>query len=194
MQHAPADLLMHPRVLAGLAVINAAGALYGFYWYRFQLATTPWPFWPFVPECPIQASLFAIVAYMLLAGRRNAFLETVTYLGLVKYGSWTVFVLSLFGLSGGQFDVEKLFLLLSHVGMTFEGLVFLRFLPRPGWLLVAVPAWFAAMDFLDYAVGIHPRLPDPAHLPQALLFAALGTGFATCWLLWRQAQPDLRQR
>ena len=195
MEPVPSHPLLHRGVLAGLVAVNAAGAAYGFYWYRFQLAATPWPLWPFVPECPIQALLFAVVACMLLARRRNAFLETVTYLGLVKYGSWTVLVLSLFGLTGGQLDGEKVFLMLSHLGMTLEGAIFLRFLPRPGRLITAVPVWFLTMDFLDYAVGIHPWLPDPKQLVQAFLFALLGTGFTVCWLLWRRTRPDdIRRR
>lgn len=184
---------MRRPTLYSLTLVNAAGAVYGFYWYRFQLAATPWWFWPFVPECPIQALLFAVVACLLLAGRRSPFLETVTYLGLVKYGSWTVMVLSLFRLTGGQLDGEKLFLLFSHVGMALEGLLFLRFVPRPGRLLLfGAPAWFGAMDFLDYGAGIHPWLPNPAQLPAALFFALLGTAFALLWLLLRVLQPAER--
>lgn len=40
-----------------LLFVNAAGTVYGYYWYRYQLAETPPVFLPFVPDSPT-ASLF----------------------------------------------------------------------------------------------------------------------------------------
>lgn len=45
-------------VVSLLLLVNAAGTVYGYYWYRYQLAETPPLFLPFVPDSPT-ASLFS---------------------------------------------------------------------------------------------------------------------------------------
>ncbi|EPR28178.1 putative membrane spanning protein [Geobacillus sp. WSUCF1] len=50
-------LLASRPVVWLLLFVNAAGTIYGYYWYRYQLADTPPVFLPFVPDSPT-ASLF----------------------------------------------------------------------------------------------------------------------------------------
>ena len=61
----PSYLAPLPRRVEDLALryawvivaINLAGTLFGFWYYRFQLAQTPIVMWPFVPDSPT-ATLF----------------------------------------------------------------------------------------------------------------------------------------
>lgn len=176
-----------PRVMTALILVNLAGAVYGFYWYKEQLSVTPWHLWVFTPECPIQALLFAVVLSLRLRGRSYNLLNTVTFLGLIKYGAWTVLILGYHHLTGGVLTLLQWGLLVSHAGMVIQGLVFLPLI-RPRAVLALVPLWFGAMDFLDYAVGIHPTLPGPGQFNVALAFAAAGTLFTALYLAHRAAR------
>lgn len=174
-------ILDRPWVMTALILINLAGAVYGFYWYKEQLSITPWYLWVFTPECPIQALLFAAVLSLRLRGLSSNLLNTVTFLGLIKYGAWTVAILGYHQLTGGFLSLLQWGLLISHAGMVLQGLVFLPLI-YPRAVLALVPLWFGAMDFLDYAVGIHPTLPGPGQFHVALYLALAGTLFTALYL------------
>ncbi|MBU4533587.1 MAG: DUF1405 domain-containing protein [Candidatus Desulforudaceae bacterium] len=171
-----------PWMMVALIIVNLLGAVFGYDWYKEQLAVTPWYLWIFTPECPNQSLLFAVVLSLRLAGRSYNLLNALTFLGLIKYGAWTVLVLSYHELTGGSLSTLQWGLLISHVGMVIEGLVFLPLI-YPAALLVLVPLWFGFNDFLDYVVGIHPTLPGPDQFNVALLFALLGTLFSAFYLV-----------
>ncbi|KPD00816.1 hypothetical protein LR69_00898 [Geobacillus sp. BCO2] len=65
-------LLASRPVVWLLLFVNAAGTIYGYYWYRYQLADTPPVFLPFVPDSPT-ASLFFLSSlwHGFSAGRRR---------------------------------------------------------------------------------------------------------------------------
>ncbi len=174
-------IIERPWVMVVLILVNLIGTVYGFYWYKDQLAATPWHLWVFTPECPIQALLFAIVLSLRLCGRSYNLLNVVTFLGLIKYGAWTVLILGYHELTGGTLTMLQWGLLVSHIGMVVEGAVFLP-LVYPRALLALVPLWFGFMDYLDYVVGIHPTLPGPGQFNVALLFAVTGTLFTALYL------------
>ena len=44
-----------------LILVNIAGTLFGFWYYRFQLPETPFYKMIFVPDCPLYALMFAIL-------------------------------------------------------------------------------------------------------------------------------------
>ncbi|MGC7846865.1 DUF1405 domain-containing protein [Desulforudis sp. 1088] len=184
-------LLVRRRLLLALLLINAAATVYGFFWYREQLAATPWYYWPFTPECPIQSLLFALVLGLRLSGRPWAFLEAFTMLGLIKYGAWTVGIIGHHWFTGGQWDFEKVFLFVAHVGMAYQGIVFLPLLVPARYLVFLVGPWFGFMDFLDYGAGIHPYLPGgDRQLPQAVTLAVLTTVLTSLYTLpWLRANP-----
>jgi len=159
-------VLYHPWFLAGVAVLNTAGAVWGFYWYKEQLAATPWPVWVFVPDCPLHAALFAVYAVWLRRGRDfissgRAVLSWIAVLGAIKYGVWTVVIVGQYLLAPGTApDFESVMLFISHAGMAAEGLAYLPALPRRG--LGSIPAllWLMANDASDYFLfGTLPRLP-----------------------------------
>ncbi len=54
------------RVLWLLFLANAAGTIYGYIWYGWQLRDTPPAFWLFVPDSPtaILFFLFVLLAFL----------------------------------------------------------------------------------------------------------------------------------
>ena len=171
-----------PVLLWAILAVNFLASIYGYYWYRWQLRATPWWLWPFVPDCPLAATLMAAaLALYLFWGRRESPFQLLTYAVLVKYGLWTVFVLGLYRTAGGAFTPEDWMLFVSHLGMLAEGVVFLgslRWRAGPWWFTAF---WSAANDFFDYfypvriggrpTIGVYPYLPNEAHLPAARAMA-----------------------
>ncbi|MEW6459469.1 MAG: DUF1405 domain-containing protein [Bacillota bacterium] len=187
-------MFLQPKELAGailsrtwlvlvLIIVNLAGAAYGYYWYAGHLTAAPWRLWPFIPDGPLVVSLFVLVLILRLSGRPTSWLEAITFLGLIKYGAWTVLVTGYHLFTGGAATLENYLLIIFHLGMVGQGAVFLPIL-RPArrlWLIVI--GWFVLNDFLDYGVGTHPYLPNPAQVTEAIAFAAAGTVFAGLYVL-----------
>ncbi|MDI6709299.1 MAG: DUF1405 domain-containing protein [Bacillota bacterium] len=188
-------LLARPRALVAILLVNLGGTVWGFIWYREQLAATPWYFWPFTPECPIQSLLFAAVIALRLLARPWPFLEAFTLPGLIKYGTWTVGILGHHWATGGVPDLEGVALFVAHLGMAVEGLVFLPLLVPARYLVLLVGPWFALMDWLDYGVGLHPYLPGGDQMGVATGLAAAGSIAVTLYTLtWLRSAPTVRTR
>ena len=194
-------------LLWAILAVNFLASLYGYYWYRWQLAVTPRYLWFFVPDCPLAATLMAMaLGVYLLFGQRRSWFHFLTYTVLLKYGFWTVFVFLLYWTAGGRnYTPEYMMLFVSHIGMLAEGAVFLGDmpqLPRYWWLAVG---WSALDAYFDYfypieipgrqALGVHPYLPNPAHLPiiRAMTLAITGIYLLVAMVLLLSDQT-LRKR
>lgn len=181
----PSIISKYRKFWWALIIANFAGAVYGYYWYAGQLAHTPFYLWPFTPDCPLFASLLALVLYLELRGKGSGWLATITFLGLVKYGIWTVVVISAYGLQGGDLLLEDYFLILSHFGMFCEGALLLALLTwRANWVLGAT-LFFVTWDWFDYVVGTYPYLPAANLLPLAHWLAVALTLFLTGFSWWQ---------
>ena len=154
-------------VLLLLVGFNAVGTIWGFFWYRDQLAQTAWPYWPLTPDCPLTSLCFLLFLWWVRSGERwqsgiKAAIAWIAVLGSLKYGVWTVLVLGQYILSpGSQPDGQDWMLVASHLGLLAEGWVFRRQLPRLPSMYGTAMIWFLANDYADWFLGVHPRLPLP---------------------------------
>ncbi|ADU52163.1 protein of unknown function DUF1405 [Thermaerobacter marianensis DSM 12885] len=144
-----------------LVAVNAVGSVWGFWWYRDQLAATPLWKWPVVPDSPTASTLFTLVLVLQLLGRRLPALEAWAYLVMIKYGLWTVVVLGGYALKTGILGPEAALLIASHAGMAIEALIYQRAYPGSLRGLAAAVAWSLFNDGADYLAGLHPTLPGP---------------------------------
>lgn len=154
--------------------VTAAGTLYGFYWYRWQLAETPVWLSPFVPDCPLASFYFLVICMFRLRAVRLHTLEQLAVFSAIKYGIWTVGVLLAQYIRGGALTANQLMLLISHIGLLGLGLVYW---PQLNWSsrgITAAVLWHAANDAMDYGVGVHPYLPEAVSLSFAT-WLAVGT-------------------
>lgn len=177
-----------PRLRWALSLVNLAGAVYGFAWYRAQLAQTPWWLWPVVPDSPLSALLFALTVVPRWQARRGgqAVLAAVARLATLKYGLWAVLVLGGAALRQRALDPETALLLVTHAGMAVEAWLFLRAEPPPPGARSVALLWLAVNDACDYGpLRTHPRLPDPAAWPYVAAEAVALT--AGAWLVARWA-------
>lgn len=171
-----------------LLLVNLFGTVYGYWWYREQLAATPLGAWPVVPDSPTATALFALFLAAVLRGREIPPLAAFAFLTSVKYGLWTPAVMAHYWLTAGQATFESIHLSLSHLGMALEAFIYMRaFPPRRASVLVA-GAWLGLNDFADYALGFHPFLPVAG--PAAEAFAAGAAALASLLAVlaaWREA-------
>ncbi len=142
-----------------LFLVNLFGTVYGYWWYREQLAATPLRYWPVVPDSPTATLLFALFLFAHLRGGAPPLLAAFACLTSVKYGLWTPVVMAHYWITTGQATFESIHLSLSHLGMALEAWIFMRAVPpaRPSALVAA--GWLLFNDFMDYARGFHPHLP-----------------------------------
>lgn len=140
-----------------LLLLNIAAVLIGFWYYFGQLASTPLPLLPFVPDCP----LYVLLAIPILFGLRNAAYSFLTSIGMAKYGLWTIFVL-LFH-SQAYFSPElaavSIIFIFGHAGMVLEGLALLPKKRVGAAVLLLAIGWFLLNDLADYSLGTVPPIP-----------------------------------
>ncbi|GLH65205.1 MULTISPECIES: DUF1405 domain-containing protein [Parageobacillus] len=150
-------LLAHRSVLWLLLIVNVIGTIYGYIWYRYQLAETPPIFLPFVPDSPTASLFFVLVLTAFLFGRHFPLLEALAIVTLVKYGVWAVVMNLLVWKVTGTLDVAGWMLIISHGAMAVEGILYAPFyrfrLPH----LAFAAVWTLHNDIIDYVFGMMPR-------------------------------------
>ena len=162
-------------VVSLLLLVNAAGTVYGYYWYRYQLAETPPLFLPFVPDSPTASLFLLIVLGAWLLGRQTPLFEALALVTLVKYGIWAVVMNVLVWRVTGTLDWAGWMLIVSHGAMAVEGMLYAplyRF--RPVHLALAA-VWTLHNDVIDYVFGMMPRYHMLDHYADQI-------GYFTFWL------------
>ena len=149
-----------------LILVNIAGTLFGFWYYRFQLPETPFYKMIFVPDCPLYALMFAILmAAYIFPEKKSATLATITFVGLIKYGFWTVLVVTLY--RDHYFTADPLLysmLFTLHIGMIAEAFIIPHIFRFTKETLLIALGWFLLNDVMDYFFGTVPYLPDSTFL------------------------------
>lgn len=169
---------MFTRLLFWLIIMaNLGGAAFGFLVYYSQQLSSTDPFlWLFVVDCPLYALLFA-VAFFFRAEPRPRLLRAwlprlpdlspiwfLIFVGALKYGFWTVFVLTAYSPYYFTPGTGFLYAVLygAHLFLIFETVLLVgRIRVREAFLPLSL-AWFMANDLSDYLLGTHPPLPDSA--------------------------------
>ncbi|HOV80556.1 MAG TPA: DUF1405 domain-containing protein [Bacillota bacterium] len=196
------DFLRDPwqaRFSIPLIIINASGSVFGYLWYRGQLAGTPFYFWPFVPDSPLAVTFFASALALGMAGAVNPLFQSIAVTAPIKYGVWATVVIVHYWLGGGPVESVEVMLMLSHIGMFVEGAVFLRSMQFGLPVVLSTWAWMFINDIMDYAAGLHPFLFAEGQESLAF-FAAFLLTFAIVVYMWiygmkgRNTAPVLEKR
>lgn len=154
-------ILDRPWFLWSLIAINFGGSIYGFYWYKDQLATIGGWLNLFVPDSPTASSAFTLVLLLFAFRKKNHLLEAFAAVTLFKYGIWAVVMI----VAGAAFATGPFFaelswqhwmLIGSHLGMAAQAVLYSRFYTFQARHLLMVGAWTYLNDALDYGLGIHP--------------------------------------
>lgn len=169
-----------------LLAVNFVGSLYGFWWYRWQLAETPRRLWLVVPDSPGSTLLLSFFLLALVLGaapvpRTGRPVAVRGWLGLLaalafasnmKYGLWTAIVLPQHAIWANAWSFEHVHLSLSHAAMWVQGLLFLHYYRPSLGAALAAWGWLFFQDIVDYWVWqTHPTLPNEALEPSARAIA-----------------------
>lgn len=169
------SVLSNRLVMSLVSGINGISFVVGILWYWRHLAATPAYLWPVVPDCPLAALFVAAALWMRLRGKASRALDALAWASALKYGIWTVAILSHARTMGAAMDPLSAVLLWSHVGMILEAVAYGMLYP-PGTYALMVPAgWFLLNDLSDYLLGTHPALPVVTQYPLAAWLAPLTT-------------------
>lgn len=150
-------LLANRAVLWLLLIINTAGTIYGYYWYKWQLVDTPAIFLPFVPDSPTASLFFVFVLLAFLMGKNWPLFEALAIVTLIKYGVWAVVMNLLVFKVTGELDPVALMLIFSHGAMAVQGILYAPFYRFKLWHLIVTGTWTLHNDVIDYVFFMLPR-------------------------------------
>ncbi|MFX3633463.1 MAG: DUF1405 domain-containing protein [Candidatus Pristimantibacillus sp.] len=179
------SFLMSRPMLWMLFIVNFLGTVYGYIWYGNQLEDTlaNHPLWQivFVPDSPTASLFFTIVLLYLLfppsstskfVNGARMVIEGLAVVTSVKYGIWAVSMIVAAGAQGDQLHWQSYMLIVSHLGMAIEVLLYARFM-KAGVVAAFIGAlWLLLNDTIDYTFGIFPWLAEELmdDLPQVERF------------------------
>ncbi|MFD2214257.1 DUF1405 domain-containing protein [Metabacillus endolithicus] len=150
-------LLGQKPIIFIMILINFFGTVYGYYWYRYQLADTPAHFYIFVPDSPTASLFFLIVVAAFLMKKNLPLIEALAIVTLFKYGIWAVIMNLLVLLVNGSLPWEGYMLIASHFGMAIQGILYAPYYRFKAWHLIVAAIWTLHNDVIDYVFGMMPR-------------------------------------
>ena len=156
MQQMIQQFLYNRSVLWILFWVNLVGTIYGYWWYRYQLADTPPVFWLFVPDSPTASLFITIFLLVLLLGRRAPYIEALAVVSLIKYGIWAVVMNFLMLLQDGSLGWQGYMLMISHGAMAVEAFLFAAFYTYTLRHLALAAVWVLHDTIIDYVFGMMP--------------------------------------
>ncbi|MEG0449210.1 MAG: DUF1405 domain-containing protein [Lysinibacillus sp.] len=168
-------LLTHRSFLILLLIVNFLGTVYGYYWYKWQLAITDPIFYIFVPDSPTASLFFCFVIVAWLLGKHWPLMEVLALVTLVKYGLWAD-VMNLWSfVETGFVDPEGLMLVASHFAMAAQAVIYMSKYTFKLWHVGIAAVWTLHNDVIDYVFGQMPMYRSLADYTQII-------GYFTFWL------------
>ncbi len=153
----------HRNLIILLILVNLAGTIYGWYYYKFQLMVSNPILWPLITDCPNASFFFAMAAYLIYLKRKKDDFTFFASANMVKYGIWTMAILIY---HHDYFFAPERYLLYSGIFVTHLFLV-LEAIPLKNSIssisrrgIATTLTWLLANDFFDYIVGTHPYIPE----------------------------------
>ncbi|MBU5466600.1 DUF1405 domain-containing protein [Virgibacillus sp. MSJ-26] len=168
-------LLADKRFVFMLFLINLFGTIYGFIWYKYQLAITPHIFLIFVPDSPMASMFFTIFLLFFLFDKKVPYIESLALITLFKYGIWAVVMNILTLITTGSLSPQGYMLIASHAAMAVQGLLYAPFYRLKLRHVVVAAVWTLHNDVIDY---VFEQMPIYASLTQYMN----EIGYFTFWL------------
>src|SRR5690625_7939544 len=120
-------LLADKRLVFMLFLINLFGTIYGFIWYKSQLAITPPIFLIFVPDSPMASMFFTIFLLFFLFDKKVPYIESLALITLFKYVIWAVVMNILTLITTGSLCSQEYMIIASNAANTVQCLHYSRF-------------------------------------------------------------------
>lgn len=168
-------ILSHRSFLWMLLIVNFLGTLYGYDWYKWQLAITEKKFWIFVPDSPTASLFFTIAIIGWLLGKPYKLIEALALITLVKYGLWAVVMNILTLIETGSIGWVGWMLVISHFAMAVQAILYIPFYQFGFVHLVLAGIWTLHNDVIDY---VFEQMPIYSNL----MIYMNEIGYFTFWL------------
>ncbi|WP_332693480.1 DUF1405 domain-containing protein [Halalkalibacter lacteus] len=149
-------LFGHKWMIIFLLLVNIPGTIYGYIWYRDQLAITPIQFLIFVPDSPTASLFFVFVLLAFLMRRNWPLIEALAAITLIKYGIWAVVMNVAAGWAGDTLNWKNYMLVFSHAGMALQAVLYAPYFRIKRWHLLIAAVWTIHNDIIDYVFMMHP--------------------------------------
>lgn len=101
---------------------------------------------------------------MYMLGKKSTMLAAITFIGLIKYGFWTLLVVFLY--RNDYFHHDPLLytiLFILHIGMIAEAYIIPQISRFTKKTLIIALAWFITNDIMDYFFGTIPVLMNNSY-------------------------------
>lgn len=168
-------LINHRVFLSLLLIVNLFGTIYGYYWYRHQLAVTEPIYYIFVPDSPTASLFFCIAVIGWLLGKHYKLMEVLALITLVKYGLWAVAMNLLTFAETGYLGSAGWMLVISHFLMAVQAVLYLPKYRFTKWHVIVAAIWTLHNDVIDYLFGQMPFYRVINDYPSQI-------GYFTFWL------------
>ena len=175
-----------------LLIINIFGTIYGYYWYKGQLAVTPPIFIAFVPDSPTASLFFCIAIIGWLIGKNFGLFEALAIVSLFKYGIWAVAMNLLTFSVEGSVSLIAMMLIVSHAAMAIEGILYAPYYRVKPWHLITAAIVVLHNEIIDYVYGMMPTysvlnqyIPQIAYFTFWLSLLSIGVGY---WFALRKGR------
>lgn len=153
-------ILSHKSFLWLLLFVNIIGTVFGYDWYKWQLAITEPKFWLFVPDSPTASLFFCFALIGWLINRNFKLMEALALVTLVKYGLWAVVMNLLTLMETGSIGWMGWMLVVSHFAMAVQAVLYIPLYRFTIGHLVIVAIWTLHNDVIDYVFGQMPIYGD----------------------------------
>lgn len=168
-------LINHRAFLTLLLVVNALGTIYGYYWYKGQLAVTEPIYYLFVPDSPTASLFFCFAVLGWLLGKHFKLMEVLALVTLIKYGLWAVVMNLLTFAETGELGATGWMLVASHFLMAVQAVFYLPNYRFTKWHVLVAAIWTLHNDVIDYLFGQMPFYRVINDYPSQI-------GYFTFWL------------
>lgn len=168
-------ILSHKSFLWILLFVNILGTVYGYDWYKWQLAVTEPIFWIFVPDSPTASLFFCLALLGWLIGKHFKLMEALALITLVKYGLWAVVMNLLTLVETGSIGIVGWMLIGSHFAMALQAVLYIPFYKFTPVHIVIAAIWTLHNDVIDY---VFEQMPIYGNLMQYMD----QIGYFTFWL------------
>ena len=168
-------LMNHRAFLSLLLVVNLFGTIYGYYWYKGQLAATDPIYYIFVPDSPTASLFFCFAIIGWLLGKNYKLMEVLALITLIKYGLWAVVMNLLTLVETGDLGAAGWMLVASHFLMAVQAVLYLPKYRFKMWHVMVGAIWTLHNDVIDYLFGQMPFYRVINQYPSEI-------GYFTFWL------------
>jgi uncharacterized membrane protein YpjA len=170
--------------LVWLVLVNALAILVGVRFYVETMPEVPTFLWPFYLDSPTALFLTTASLVTLLANLGNpledvahnrvlAYLHTLAFVWLVKYGLWTVVALHLGFWEYFPSLNDYWFIVITHLAFVLEAYLIPHYGRTTRGALALALVLLLANDLFDYGFGYHPPLEYEPGLTLAAATVAL---------------------